>query len=88
DQLRRLGGGSLIDNGAVHRTITLALQDAGLEKPYDLVYSDGDTEVERKRSKPEVDELMPEFEWAFGAEETGSEKAKKKNAKHGEIGKV
>jgi high affinity sulfate transporter 1 len=96
DQLRRLGGGSLIDNGAVHRTITLALQDAGLEKPYDLVYSDGDTEVERKRSKPEVDELMPEFEWAFGAEGTGSEKAKKEKQrepihqenKHGEIGKV
>ena len=81
DQLRRLGGGSLIENGAVHRTITLALQDAGLEKPYDLEYSEGDTEVERKRSKPEVDELLPEFEWAFGAktEGTGREKTGKNN---------
>jgi len=36
DQLRRLGGGSLIEEGAVRRTISLALRDAGVEKPYEL----------------------------------------------------
>lgn len=36
DQLRMLGGESLIEEGAVRRTITLALRDAGVEKPYEL----------------------------------------------------
>lgn len=36
DQLRTLGGSILIEEGAVRRTITLALRDAGLEKPYEL----------------------------------------------------
>ena len=36
DQLRMTGGGILIEEGAVRRTITLALRDAGLEKPYEL----------------------------------------------------
>ncbi|MBP5282079.1 MAG: SulP family inorganic anion transporter, partial [Lachnospiraceae bacterium] len=36
DQLRMLGGETLIEEGAVRRTITLALRDAGLEKPYEL----------------------------------------------------
>ena len=41
DQLRRLGGGVLIEEGAVRRTITLALRDAGLEKPYELEEGNG-----------------------------------------------
>lgn len=36
DQLRMLGGEKLIEEGAVRRTITLALRDAGVEKPYEL----------------------------------------------------
>ncbi|MBQ3906589.1 MAG: SulP family inorganic anion transporter [Lachnospiraceae bacterium] len=71
DQLRRLGAGKLMEEGAVHRTITLALRDAGLEKPYDLEYHDGDALTEKAGAKVEVDEMLPEFEWAFG---TGTEK--------------
>ena len=36
DQLRKMGGERLIQEGVVRRTITLALRDAGLEKPYEL----------------------------------------------------
>lgn len=36
DQLRKMGGEKLIQEGVVRRTITLALRDAGLEKPYEL----------------------------------------------------
>lgn len=36
DQIRRMGGETLIEDGVVRRTITLALRDAGLEKPYIL----------------------------------------------------
>ena len=67
DQLRRLGAGKLMEEGAVHRTITLALRDAGLEKPYDLEYDDGDGAAEKAGARVEVDEMLPEFEWAFGA---------------------
>lgn len=42
DQLRILGGESLIEEGAVRRTITLALRDAGLEKPYALELREGE----------------------------------------------
>ncbi|MBP5608566.1 MAG: SulP family inorganic anion transporter [Lachnospiraceae bacterium] len=73
DQLRKLGGNILIEEGAVRRTITLALRDAGLEKPYDLEdpgeqdqssayglrYSDPENAVE-------AEERLSEFEWVFG----------------------
>ena len=55
----------------MHRTITLALRDAGLEKPYDLEFHDGDATAEKEGAKVEVDEMLSEFEWAFG---TGMEK--------------
>lgn len=45
DQLRTLGGEVLINEGAVRRTITLALRDVGLEKPYEL---EGETEAAGK----------------------------------------
>ena len=67
DQLRKLGAGALIEEGAVHRTITLALRDAGLEKPYDLEQDDGETLTEKACARLQVDEMLPEFEWAFGA---------------------
>lgn len=43
DQLRKMGGESLIEEGVVRRTITLALRDAGLEKPYVLEEEAGGT---------------------------------------------
>jgi len=64
DQIRNLGGGKLIEEGVVRRTITLALRDAGLEKPYEL---EGDVE-NRSDDYMESEERLAEFEWAFGDE--------------------
>ncbi len=62
DQLRELGAGSLLEQGAVRRTVALALRDAGLEQPYPLEGSEpGETYdfvVEKER--------LAEIEWAFG----------------------
>ena len=64
DQIRNLGGGELIDDGICRRTITLALRDAGLEKPYEL---EGDVE-NIADNYMEAEERLAEFEWAFGEE--------------------
>ena len=67
DQLRMLGAQSLIEEGAVRRTITLALQDGGIEKPYTLM--DKNPMLDALPSfLPETDLALAEFEWAFGAE--------------------
>lgn len=62
DQLRMYGAGSLIEEGAVRRTISLALRTSGVEKPYPL--------VGLERNEPyeyvEANERLAEFEWAFG----------------------
>ncbi len=69
DQLRSLGGEMLIEEGAVRRTITLALRDAGLEKPYKL---EAEAEEDASASDPadavEATERLSEFEWLFGIE--------------------
>ena len=62
DMLRELGGESLIDEGVVRITITLALRDAGLTKPYEL---EGDVE-NTIDDYMESEERLAEFEWAFG----------------------
>ena len=63
DQFRTLGGGQLIEEGVMRRTITLALRDAGLKKPYDLEdYEPSEENFE------ESEESLAEFEWAFGDE--------------------
>lgn len=59
DQLRLMGAESLIDTGVIRRTISLALRDADMHKPYEL-------EEEVADSISEADEKLPEFEWAFG----------------------
>lgn len=62
DRIRMLGGGELIDRGVMRRTITLALRDAGVHKPYELEGA--------QESAPETEiesvEVLAEFEWAFG----------------------
>jgi len=63
DQLRELGGGSLIEEGVARRTISLALRDAGLEKPYKLEGAENENE-----DFLETEEKLAEFEWAFGDE--------------------
>lgn len=67
DQLRTLGAKSLIEEGAVRRTITLALQDVGIEKPYTLVDKNPALNT-LSFAFPETDLALAEFEWAFGAE--------------------
>ncbi len=69
DQLRRLGGEELIESGAVRRTITLALREAGLEKPYELETDEvcADSLAMSEEDKQE-DRHFSEFEWAFGSE--------------------
>lgn len=63
DQIRALGAGSLLKEGAVRRTISLALRDAGVNKPYELEEAPEALEV-----SAEATEQLPEFEWAFGSE--------------------
>ena len=71
DQLQKLGAGSLLEAGVVRRTITLALKDAGLEKPYDL---DEDEEHRQKMlihagETADHREARAEKEWLFGKNE-------------------
>ena len=63
DQLRAYGAGSLIEDGVVRRTISLALRAAGVEKPYPLEGISKDEEF----PYVEENERLAEFEWAFGA---------------------
>ena len=62
DQLRALGAGSLIEEGAVRRTISLALRDAKVERPYPLV----GMEPSLLNENVEDNERLAEFEWACG----------------------
>lgn len=62
DQLRLHGAGSLIEDGVVRRTISLALRAAGVSKPYPL----SGVDVNETYEYVEVNERLAEFEWAFG----------------------
>lgn len=64
DQLRMLGAGSLIKEGVVRRTISLALRDAKVNRPYPLEGVDASILTENVESN----ERLAEFEWAFGAD--------------------
>lgn len=67
DLLRTFGAGSLIEEGAVRRTVSLALRDAGVEKPYPLEGGEAGAPV----SFVEDSERLAEFEWAFGPDAEG-----------------
>ena len=62
DQLRAFGAESLIEEGSVRRTVSLALRAAGVNKPYPLEGIDKAEEY----SYVEANERLAEFEWAFG----------------------
>ncbi len=80
DRIRRLGGGKMIDEGVMRRTITLALRDAGLHKPYDLADAENDG---KGKNFIESEERLAEFEWAFGDEaEARFEQMAKETAEH------
>ena len=64
DQLRAFGASSLLNEGAVRRTVSLALRAAGVDKPYPLEGVSKDVEYEYVEAK----ERLAEFEWAFGEE--------------------
>lgn len=67
DQFRTLGARVLLDEGAVRRTITLALQDVGIEKPYKLEDLDVSI-INEKPSDFENEQALAELEWVFGDE--------------------
>ena len=63
DQLRRYGAESLLENGAVRRTIRLALESEGLAPPYPLDCGEAACPV------PPADEgQFAEFEWLYGSD--------------------
>ncbi|MGN0328618.1 MAG: SulP family inorganic anion transporter [Lachnospira sp.] len=64
DQLRTLGAGSLVEEGVTRRTISLALRDAGVMRPYPLVGEAVSTEDTKEFI--EDNERLAEIEWAFG----------------------
>ncbi len=67
DLLRKYGAGELIREGSVRRTISLALRDAEVERPYPLVSEDGKIIGRDETSNfVESGERLAEFEWAFG----------------------
>ena len=57
----------------LRRTISLALRDAGVDKPYPLENENG---LNMKYAFVEAQERLAEFEWAFGndaQEKTGTD---------------
>ena len=66
DQLIEKGGKSLVEEGVVRRTITLALKDAGIEKPYEL---ETDGESGKKGYSFEEEAELHEHEWTYGNRE-------------------
>ena len=64
DQLRKLGAGCLVEEGVTRRTISLALRDAGVDRPYPLAGTLEQTEA--YNDFIEDNERLAEIEWAFG----------------------
>ncbi|MDO4478457.1 MAG: SulP family inorganic anion transporter [Lachnospiraceae bacterium] len=63
DCMRELGMSAMLESGMVRRTISLALRDADIEKPYDLELKPGDVTW---GAPIEYDAKLAEFEWLFG----------------------
>lgn len=61
DQLRTFDAGELIQRGVVKYTITQALEEAGVHKPYAL-------ESIMNQEQGNAIKQMAEFEWAFGSD--------------------
>gem|GEM_PF-2056610 len=64
DQLRKLGAGCLVEEGVTRRTISLALRDAGVDRPYPLAGTLEQTAAHNDFI--EDNERLAEIEWAFG----------------------
>ena len=63
DQLRKLGAGCLVEEGVTRRTISLALRDAGVDRPYPLAGTLEQTEAHNDFI--EDNERLADIEWAF-----------------------
>ncbi len=63
DSIRQMGGEKLLDEGVIRITISIALRDAGVMKPYELEGA----EEPFLEEYVESEEKLAEFEWAFGA---------------------
>lgn len=59
-----MGAGCLVEEGVTRRTISLALRDAGVDRPYPLVGSP--EQVAIHEDFIEDNERLAEIEWAFG----------------------
>lgn len=64
EQMRTLGIGFLIRQGAVRRTVDSALSDLGLQKPYPL---DGTHHPNHSVARKRAENTIQEFVWAFGS---------------------
>lgn len=71
EQMRSLGIGHLIKEGCVRRTILAALNDADVQKPYDLEIPEAEKKLAQIRSQShlpaEEENTLEEFAWAFGS---------------------
>ena len=72
EQMRKLGIGHLITEGAVRRTILAALHDLGMREPFPMEsFGDKRDEVYQKKYyalTPEEENTLEEFAWAFGTD--------------------
>lgn len=66
DIIRKNGGDALIKAGAIRQTISLALRDVGIDKPYPL--EDCDSEEILEMSGMHIHDIkeLTEFEWLYG----------------------
>ncbi|MDO4491820.1 MAG: SulP family inorganic anion transporter [Lachnospiraceae bacterium] len=67
DQLRILGAECLLEAGAIRRTITLALQDVGIEKPYRLKMQEEGISGRKEFKEAGNEQTLAELEWIFGS---------------------
>ena len=67
DEMRKYELGHLIEDGVVRRTIKVALLEAGMKSPYPIEgIHDGDLINEQNGCLTLQEEILEEFEWAFG----------------------
>lgn len=66
EQLRDLGLGYMIEEGAVRRTIHVALKAMGINRPYPL---EGEVSNDtRSKARKRLDNRIQEFTWAYGGD--------------------
>ena len=67
DEMRKYELGNLIEEGVVRRTIKAALREAGMKSPYPIEgIHDGELDNEQNGCLTIQEEILEEFEWAFG----------------------